>query len=67
MLVGIAPHIRKTVSSRVERQRQTTQTRHQLYDHIPSAGLFKSSSAQWHRSIIAKIHKTADVIIYMMV
>ena len=34
LLVGIAPpHIRRTVASRVERQRQTTQTSHQLYDH----------------------------------
>ena len=35
------PHIRRTVASRVERQRQTTQFCHQLYDHVPSAGRLK--------------------------
>ena len=42
MLAGIdPPHIRRAVASRVERQRQTTQTSHQLYDHVPSAGRLK--------------------------
>ena len=46
MLAGIAPpHIRGTVASRVERQRQTTQTRHQLYDHAPSAGRLESRNS----------------------
>ena len=34
LLAGIAPRIRRIVASRVERQRQTTQTSHQLYDHV---------------------------------
>ena len=39
------PHIRKTVASHVERQRQMTQTSHQLYDHVPSAGRLKSRNS----------------------
>ena len=43
---GIAPpHIRRTAASRVERQRQTTQTSHLLYDHVPSAGRLKSRNS----------------------
>ena len=35
LLIGIAPpHIRRTVASHVERQRQTTQTSHQLYGNV---------------------------------
>ena len=42
-LAGNAPpHIRRTIGSRVERQRQTTQTSHQHYDNVPSAGRLKS-------------------------
>ena len=46
LLAGIAPpHIRRTVASRLERQRQTTQTSHQLYDHVASAGRLKSRNS----------------------
>ena len=46
LLAGIAPpHIRGTVASRVERQRQTTQTSHTLNDHAPSAGRLKSRNS----------------------
>ena len=45
MLAEIAPHIRRTVASRVERQRQTTQTSHQLNDPVPSATRLKSQNS----------------------
>ena len=49
LLAGIAPpRIRRTVASRVERQRQTTQTSHQLYDHVPSAGRLTSRNSFMH-------------------
>ncbi len=49
LLAGIAPpHIRRTVASRVERQRQTTQISHQLYDHVPSAGRLTSRNSFMH-------------------
>ena len=46
LLAGIAPpHIRRAVAGRAKRQRQTTQTSHQLYDHVPSAGRLKSRNS----------------------
>ena len=42
-LAGIAtPHIRRTVAYRMERTRQTTDARHQLFHHQPAASRFKS-------------------------
>ena len=38
LLAGVAPpHIRRTVACRVERTRQTTNARHQLFHHQPAA------------------------------
>ena len=46
LLAGISPpHIRRTVASRVKHQRQTTQTSHQLYNHVPSVGRLKSRNS----------------------
>ena len=43
LLAGVAPpHIRRTVASRMERSRQTTDTRHQLFNHQPAASRLKS-------------------------
>ena len=43
LLAGIAPpHIRRTVSCRMERTRQTTDARHQLFHHRPAASRLKS-------------------------
>ena len=43
LLAGIAPpHIRRTVAYRMERTRQTTDDRHQLFHHQPAASRLKS-------------------------
>ena len=43
LLAGIAPpHIRRTVACRMERTRQTTDDRHQLFHHQPTASRLKS-------------------------
>ena len=43
LLAGIAPpHIRRTVACRMERIRQTTDDRHQLFHHQPAASRLKS-------------------------
>ena len=43
ILAGIAPpHIRRTVACRMERIRQTTDARHQLFHHQPAASRLKS-------------------------
>ena len=43
LLAGIAPpHIRRTVSCRMERTRQTTDARHQHFHHRPAASRLKS-------------------------
>ena len=43
ILVGIAsPHIRRPVACRMERTRQTTDARHQLFNHQPAASRLKS-------------------------
>ena len=43
LLAGIAPpHIRRTVACRMERTRQTTDDRHQLFHHQPAASRLKS-------------------------
>ena len=43
LLAGIAPpHIRRTVACRMERTRQTTDIRHQLFHHQPAASRLKS-------------------------
>ena len=43
LLAGIGPpHIRRTVACRMERARQTTDARHQLFDHQPAASRLKS-------------------------
>ena len=43
LLAGIAPpHIRRTVACRMERTRQTTDSRHQLFHHQPAASRLKS-------------------------
>ena len=43
LLAGIAPpHIRRTVACRMERTRQTTHARHQLFHHQPAASRLKS-------------------------
>ena len=43
ILAGIAPpHIRRTVACRMERTRQTTDARHQLFHHQPAASILKS-------------------------
>ena len=43
LLAGIAPpHIRRTVACRMERTRQTTDARHQLFHHQPAASRLKS-------------------------
>ena len=53
LLAGIAPpHIRRTIARRVECQRQTTQTSHQLYDNVPSAGQLKSRN-RFMRTVIS--------------
>ena len=42
LLAGIAPpHIRRTVACRMERTRQTTDARHQLFHHRPAASRLK--------------------------
>ena len=42
-LAGIAPpHIRRTVACRMERTRQMTDARHQLFHHQPAASRLKS-------------------------
>ena len=52
LLAGMAPpHIRRTVARRVERQRQTTQFSHQLYDHVPSVGRLKSRNSFMRKMI----------------
>ena len=52
LLTGIAPpHIGRTVARRVERQQQTTQFIHQLYDHVPSVGRLKSRN-RFMRTVI---------------
>ena len=59
LLAGIAPpQIRRTVASRMERSRLTTDTRHQLFNHMPAAsrslnrlrtgvGRVKSTMRRW--------------------
>ena len=43
ILAGIAPpHIRRTVACRMERTRQTTDARHQLFHHQPATSRLKS-------------------------
>ena len=43
LLAGIAPpHIRRTVACRMERTRQTTDAKHQLFHHQPAASRLKS-------------------------
>ena len=43
ILAGIAPpHIRRTVACRMERTRQTTDARHQLFHHQPAASRLRS-------------------------
>ena len=43
LLAGIAPpHIRRTVASCMEQTRQTTDARHQLFNHQPAASRLKS-------------------------
>ena len=43
LLAGIAPpHIRRTVACRMERTRQMTDARHQLFHHQPAASILKS-------------------------
>ena len=43
ILAGVAPpHIRRTVACRMERTRQTTDARHQLFHHQPAASRLKS-------------------------
>ena len=43
LLAGIAPpHIKRTVACRMERTRQTTDTRHQLFNHQQAASRLKS-------------------------
>ena len=43
LLAGIAPpHIRRTVACRMERTRQTTDARHQLFHHQPAASRLKA-------------------------
>ena len=43
LLAGIAPpHIKRTVACRMERTRQTTDARHQLFHHQPAASRMKS-------------------------
>ena len=43
ILAGIAPpHIRRTVACRMERTRQPTDARHQLFHHRPAASRLKS-------------------------
>ncbi|KAI0239735.1 putative RNA-directed DNA polymerase from transposon BS [Lamellibrachia satsuma] len=49
LLAGIAPHqIRRTVASRMERSRLTTDTRHQLFNHMPAASRLKSRKSFMH-------------------
>ena len=46
ILAGIAPpHIRRTVACRMERTRQTTDARHQLFHHQPAASRLKSRTS----------------------
>ena len=46
ILAGIAPpHIRRTVACRMERTRQTTDARHQLFHHQPAASRLKSRNS----------------------
>ena len=54
LLAGIAsPYIRESVSGHAKRQRQTTQTNHQFYDWVPSAGRLKSRNVFLGKLIIA--------------
>ena len=49
ILAGIAPPlIRRTVACRMERTRQTTDARHQLFHHQPAASRLKSRHAHSH-------------------
>ena len=49
LLAGIAPpQIRRTVASRMERSRLTTDTRHQLFNHMPAASRLKSRKSFMH-------------------
>ena len=51
LLAGIAPpHIRRTVACHMERTRQTTDARHQLFHHQPAASRLKSRSASCAQS-----------------
>ena len=63
LLAGIAPpHIRRTVACRMERTRQTTDARHQLFHHQPAAGRLKSrkSFMRSHAArLVCKQHQTA--------
>ena len=72
LLAGIAPHhISRTVAHRMERIRQTTDARHQLFHHQPAASRFKSrksfmrtvtpldSSASSSRLLVCGSGKTA--------
>ena len=46
LLAGIAPsHIRRTVACRMQRTRQTTYARHQLFNHWPAASRLKSQKS----------------------
>ena len=50
LLAGIAPpHIRRTVACRMERPRQTTDARHQLFHHRPAASRLKSRKSFMRR------------------
>ena len=49
LLAGIAPpQIRRTVASRMERSRLTTDIRHQLFNHMPAASRLKSRKSFMH-------------------
>ena len=51
ILAGIAPpHIRRTVACRIERTRQTTDARHQLFDQQPAASRLK-----WRKSFMRTV------------
>ena len=52
LLAGIAPHhIRRTVACRMERTRQTTYARHQLFHHQPAASRLKSRKIYMCRTV----------------
>ena len=49
LFAGIAPpHTRRTVACRMERTRQTTYARHQLFHHRPAARILKSRKSHSH-------------------